>query len=438
MPERETWASRIGFVLAAVGSAVGLGNIWRFPWVAAENGGAAFLVVYLAAAVGIGFPAMLAEFAIGRRAKRNVVDAFERIGFPRWRFVGAIGMLTALGILSYYVVVGGWVLRYLMGSLTGAYFGDPSGYFETIASGPEALGFAALFMLVTVVIVAAGVEDGIERAALFMVPSIVVLLVVLAAWAATLEGAAAGYDYFLAPEFDALAANLGTIVPFAVGQAFFSLSLGMGIMLTYSSYVGSDDNLGVDAISIVVTNTLVGVLAGFVAFPLLFAQDVQPGDPGAGAIFVSIATAFARLPAGQVLGVAFFGVVAIAAFSSSISLLEVGISYVVDNYDVGRPVAATGVGLAVFLAGVPSALSTATLGSYDAVANSLLLPVGVLLVLAFVGWVYDEGAVAELRQGIAGGDRELTAWLWHVRTLLLLAVVFTLGLGVAELLGLAG
>jgi NSS family neurotransmitter:Na+ symporter len=336
------------------------------------------------------------------------------------------------------VVVGGWVLRYLLGSVTGAYFGDPSAYFAGIASGLDALAYAAVFMTVTVAIVASGVEDGIERATTVMVPAIVVLLVVLAAWAATLEGAGAGYDYFLSPEFDELSGNLGTIVPFAVGQAFFSLSLGMGIMLTYSSYVGSDDNMGVDAISIVVTNTLVGVLAGFVVFPLLFAQGVEPGDPGSGAIFVSIATAFARLPAGEVLGLAFFGVVAIAAFSSSISLLEVGIAYVVDNYDVSRPVAATAVGAAIFLVGVPTAMNTATLGTYDAVANSLLLPVGVLLVLVFVGWVYDEGAVAELRQGIAGGGRELTAWLWHVRTVLLVAVVFTLGLGVAGLLGMTG
>lgn len=442
MVEREQWASRVGFILAAVGSAVGLGNIWRFPYVTAENGGAAFLVVYLAAVVAIGLPAMLAEFVVGRGSHRNVVDAFERVGYPRARVIGVVGLFTGFFILAYYSVVGGWVLRYVLASATGAYFGKPSAYFGAISAGLDALAFHAIFMATTVGIVAAGVREGIEVATKLMVPTILVLMVALAAWALTLPGAGDGLAYYLTPDVGVLVSNLGTILPFAVGQAFFTLSLGMGAMITYASYVGDEDNLGVDALTIVLFNTFVGVLAGFVVFPLLFAQGVDPGDPGPGAIFVSIATAFGELdatfgtlPVGRVLGVVFFGVVAIAALSSAISLLEVVVSYVLDNYDVDRPAAATAVGTLMFLVGVPSALDTDVLSLADTVASNLLLPLGVTLVVVFVGWVFGRQAVEELDVGTGEGETLESVWLWHVRVALVVAVVFTLALSVAELLG---
>ncbi|MFB6184827.1 MAG: sodium-dependent transporter [Haloarculaceae archaeon] len=434
MSDRETWASRVGFVLAAVGSAVGLGNVWRFPYMTAANGGAAFLVVYLLAALLIGLPAMLAEFVIGRRAKRNVIDAFDAIGYPAWRVIGLLGLVTGFWLLSYYSVVGGWVLRYTVGSATGAYFGDPKAYFDAIATGGGAVAFHGLFMLLTVVVVALGVEGGIELATKVMVPAILLVLVGLAAWGATLPGAGAGLAYFLDPNFDALAANYASIVPAALGQAFFSLSLGMGVMITYSSYIREDDNLGVDGGIIVLLNTAVGVLAGLVAFPLLFSQNVAPGSAGAGAIFVSMATAFAKLPAGRVVGVIFFGVVLIAALSSAISLLEVVVSYVVDNYRFGRAPTAVALGAAIFVLGVPSATNLSTFTLFDQVASNLLLPLGVLLIVTFVGWVYGRSAVDELRQG---ADRFATAgpaWLWHVRVIVLLAIVAVFLFSVSNLL----
>ena len=284
MSDRETWATRLGFILASIGSAVGLGNIWRFPFQTAENGGAAFLAVYLVAVVVIGIPALLAEFVIGRQANINAIEAFDRLDRPAWTAVGALGVLAGVWTMAYYSVVGGWVIRYVYGSATGAYFGDlgPAKYFGTISAGPDAVVLHFLFMAITVGIVAFGIEDGIEKATKLMVPSIVVLMIGLAAFGATLEGASEGYSFFLTPDISTIVANYASVVPAAVGQALFSLSLGFSVMITYASYVGKDDNLGVDGASIAFFNTFIGVLAGFVVFPLLFAQGVDVGEAGPG------------------------------------------------------------------------------------------------------------------------------------------------------------
>ncbi|WP_435183448.1 sodium-dependent transporter [Halobellus sp. EA9] len=445
MSQRETWATRAGFILAAVGSAVGLGNIWQFPFKTSEYGGATFLVVYLIAALGIGLPAMLAEFVIGRKSNLNAISAFEKLGHSNWKWVGVLGVGTGFWILSYYSVVGGWVLRYLGGSLTGAYFADPAGYFGSISAGLDALVLHAVFMALVVAIVAGGVEDGIEKATKLMVPSIVVILGILAVWVVTLPGAAPGYGYFLSPDLSTLSLSvsfdplpsfsgpLTDVIPFAVSQAFFSLSLGMGAMITYASYVGEDQSLFSDSLTVVVLNSAVGVLAGLVVIPLLFVQGIEPGSGGAGALFVSLATAFGELPAGRLVGVVFFAVVLIAALSSAISLLEVVTSYVVDNYGARRPRIASALGTLIFLLGIPSALDTAWLGWFDTLAYQLLLPLSVLGVLVFAGWVYGRPAVEELLSGSGLGEGVGVAWLWLARTVVILAVLLTLWLGVQTL-----
>lgn len=435
---RESWASRIGFILAAVGSAVGLGNLWQFPFKTAANGGAAFLVVYLLAALIIGFPAILAEFVVGRGTRRDIISAFRQLGGDRWQYVGVLGLGVGFWILSYYSVVGGWVIRYVWGSLTGAYFGDPAAYFSSVASGLEALALHAVFMALTVGIVTLGVEDGIERATKLMVPGIVVLLIGIAAWAATLPGAVAGYAYFLSPDLATLRANFWSILPFAVSQAFFSLSLGMGIMVTYASYIDRDANLGADGVIIVLLNTAVGVLAGLVVFPLLFARGIEPGGGGAAALFVALASAFARLPFGRFVGALFFLVVLVAALSSSISLLESLTTRLIDAYGIERRTGAVALGGALFLLGVPSALRLDWLNWFDGLAYGVFLPVSVLLVLVFVGWVLADEAVVELRRGTGGGQTLGTVWLWTVRTLVLLAVVGALAAGVLELVSTGG
>ncbi len=433
MSERETWATRLGFILASVGSAVGLGNIWRFPFQTAENGGAAFLVVYLVAVLVIGLPALLAEFVIGRRANVNAIDAFDRLDRPNWKVVGAIGVFAGFWTMAYYSVVGGWVIRYVYGSATGAYFGSPRDYFGAISTGPDAVALHLLFMATAVGIVAFGVEDGIEKATKVMVPSIIVLMIGLAGYAVTLPGGGEGYAFFLSPDVSVIADDYRSVVPAAVGQALFSLSLGFSVMITYASYIGDDENLGVDGVSIAAFNTFVGVLAGFVVFPFLFAQGVAVGDAGPGAVFVSVAAALGGLPFGRLLGVVFFGVVLIAALSSAISLLEVVTSYVVDNYEVGRAQTATGLGAVLFVGGVPSAMDIAWLDWFDTVAVNLLLPLAALGVVGFVGWVLAGEATDEIQQGTAGADGLSTVWLWTLRTVVLAAVAASLYLGVREL-----
>ncbi|SFR61480.1 sodium-dependent transporter [Halogeometricum limi] len=450
MSERETWATRAGFILAAVGSAVGLGNIWQFPFKTAQFGGATFLVVYLVAAFGIGLPAILAEFVIGRKSNLNTIGAFEKLGYRNWRFVGVLGLVTGFWILSYYSVVGGWVLRYVGGSLTGAYFGDSAAYFSSIAAGPDAIALHAVFMALVVGIVAFGIEDGIEKATKFMVPSILVILVALAAWAFTLPGSGPGYGYFLSPDLSQLRLTVATtdgfpfvsfggplaeIIPFAVSQAFFSLSLGMGAMITYASYIDGDESLFGDGATIVVFNSLIGILAGLVVIPLLFAQGVEPGSGGAGALFISVAGAFASIPFGRVVGVVFFGVVLVAALSSAISLLEVVVAYAIDNYAVSRPQVAVGLGAVIFLLGLPSAWDTAWLTWFDNLAYQLFLPLSVLGILVFVGWVFGRPALEELLRGTSFGHGVGATWLWTVRSVVFLAVVVTLVLGLVTLFG---
>ncbi|WP_267640168.1 sodium-dependent transporter [Haloarchaeobius amylolyticus] len=444
MSERETWSTRAGFILAAVGSAVGLGNIWQFPFQAASNGGAAFVVVYLAAVLCIGFPAMLAEFVVGRSTERNPIDAFRELGGNSWSVVGALGVFAAFWILSFYSVVGGWVIRYILGSAQGAYFADPGGYFGAISSGPGALALHAVFMALVVGVVALGVEDGIEMGTKLMVPAIVVLLLGLGAWVATLDGAAAGYAYYLSPDLNTLADNIGSVLPAAVGQAFFTLSLGMGAMVTYASYLGDDDSLPVDGGLIVGLNTLVGLLAGLVVIPILATQvsvEAIRETSGAGAVFISLAEAFGQLPAGRVLGVVFFGVLLLAALSSAISLLEVVVSFVTRNTGWDRKPAAGVFGLAVFLLGIPTAFSasltyagTGALTWYNDLAYNLLLPISVLGVLVFVGWLRDDHATEELTKGTALGRDTAGTWIWAMRTVVIVAVVVTLFLGVQDLL----
>ena len=430
---RETWATRIGFILAAVGSAVGLGNIWRFPFQVGQNGGSAFLFTYLVCVLVLGIPAILVEFVVGRSTHRNPIGAFSQLGTPNYRFIGAIGVATGFVILSYYTVVAGWVLRYLGGSVTGAYFDDPGAYFETISMGTDALALHAVFMLASAIVVAAGIQRGIELAVKVMVPAIITLLLALVAYAFTLDGASAGYSYYLSPDFGYLAANWASVLPAAVGQALFTLSLGMGVMITYASYVGGEGGLLTDTVSIAALDTLVAFLAGLVLFPILFTLDpaADPGEGGAGTLFVGVAGAFADLPFGEIIGVVFFATLAVAALSSSISILEVAVSYLIDTYDVDRKVATFGVAGLAFLTGIPTALDISNLELYDVITGQLLLPLGMFLLTLYVSWVVPDRAVRELRQeGGSGGIG--TAWLWTARTVVTVGVFVTLVLGGLE------
>ena len=436
MPQREQWATRIGFILAAVGSAVGLGNIWRFPFQVGQEGGAAFLVVYLLFVLVIGLPAILVEFVIGRRAERNPITAFERLGYGPWKFIGAIGVFTGFIILSFYTVVAGWVTRYFFASFTGTYFADPEAYFLGIASGIDALAFHLLFVILTAGIIVGGVQRGIELAVKVMVPAIIVLFLFLIAYAFTLEGAAQGYAYYLSPEPGTIGANWRSILPAAAGQALFTLSLGMGVMITYASYLGEDRNLGGDGGWIVALDTLIAVMAGLIIFPVLFTIGAEPGEGGAGELFIGVGGAIADLPLNWLIGALFFGTITIAALSSAISIMEVIVSYLIDAFEMERTSATGIVGGAIFLLGAPTALDLAVLEIYDTITAELLLPLGMFFLVLFTGWFYEE-AIDEVSRGTAQGTGGTlpTLWLWHVRTVLLVLIGVVLAVSITGLPG---
>lgn len=426
--DREQWATRIGFILAAVGSAVGLGNIWRFPFQVGQEGGAAFLVVYLAFVVLIGLPAILVEFVIGRRSERNPIDAFDRLGYRAWTIAGVLGVLGGFIIMSFYSVVAGWVTRYVFASATGAYFAEPAEYFVSIASGPEAVAFHLVFMAATAIIVGLGIQRGIELAVKALVPALLALMLLLIVYGFTLDGAMQGYAYYLSPEPGEIAANWTSILPAAAGQAFFTLSLGMGIMITYASYINEDRSLVGDGAWIVGLDTLMAFLAGLMIFPVLFTIGVEPGAGGAGELFIGVGGAIGDLPGARAIGVLFFGTVFVAALSSAISLTEVTVSFLIDRFGMDRPVATLLISGGIFLLGIPTALDLGMLDLYDRLTAEIFLPLTVFLLVLFVGWFYDE-AIDEVSKGVQA-DWFPNAWLWHVRTVILVVIGLTLVLSI--------
>ena len=435
MDERATWATRIGFILAAAGSAVGLGNIWRFPFLTGESGGAAFLVVYLLLVVGVGVPVLLVEFVIGRRSNRNPIGAFERLGHPGWKVAGAVGAIAAFIIFSYYSVVGGWVIQYVVASFTGGYGADAEAFFLSTASGTNAIAYHGLFMATVAGIVALGIRNGLEKAATVMVPTVVLLLVGLAGYGATLDGAGAAYSYYLAPDLSTIVGDAVSILPAAAGQAFYTLSLGMGIMITYASYIGEDRNLLQDAGVIVVLDTAIALLAGLVVFPFLFTQGIDPGEGGAGSIFISLAGAFQQLPGGTLLGGIFFLMLLVAALTSAFSIFEVVVSYVTDTFDVDRVPTALGMAAVLFVVGIPTAIDLTYLDAYDLFANNILLILSGLLLSIFIGWVYAGEAIEELGKGRTSDGRIEAVWLTTLRYIVPIVLAITLALSVRDYIG---
>ncbi|WP_255190896.1 sodium-dependent transporter [Natronobeatus ordinarius] len=432
---RETWATRTGFILAAVGSAVGLGNVWRFPFQVGQEGGAAFLLIYLLFIAAIGFPAMLVEFVVGRYTERNPVGALQQLATGPARYIGWIFIVTGFVILSYYSVVAGWTVRYFLLGLQDGYIADAEGSAEQFGSlvvGLEIALLHALFMAVVIVIVAFGIQRGIELAVKVMVPAIIVIVLLLAGYAFTLEGAGEAYAYYLSPDFGVLAADWQSIVPAAAGQAFFTLSLGMGVMITYASYLAEDRNLAEDGAIIIGFDTGIAFVVGLIVFPILFTAGVDPADPGAGAIFVSLAAAFGELTFGWLIGAIFFGTVAIAALSSAISIMEVVVSYLIDEKGVSRVTATAGIGGAMFLLGLPVTVDLIFLDLLDLFADQILLVLGGLLLAIFVGWVIPELARDELSLGIGNLGSLGELWIWLVRVPVILVLLVALGLGVLD------
>ncbi len=432
---REGWGTKTGFILAAIGSAVGLGNMWRFAYVASDRGGAAFVILYVIMVFAIGVPVMMAEFAVGRRAGLSPIGALREVAGPRWVPLGYMYVAAGFLILAYYSVIAGWVTRYTLEAMIGGFPTDAATYFTESSTGVGAVLYHMVFMLLTISIVVSGIKTGIERASIVLMPLLFVLLIGLTIWAAFLNGAAEGYSFYLRPSVDKIF-SLDTLSA-AAGQAFFSLSLGMGAMLTYSSYLSRDANLPGSAATISFADFGVAFLAGLVVFPVIFAFGLsdQIGASSLGALFISLPSAFVAMGAiGRIVGLVFFVALIVGALTSAISLLEVVTSSLIDTWKLDRVRAGLGAGLVIMLIGIPSALSLDVLGLFDKIAGEFMLVLGAFLLAILVGWKMSD-PIGELQQGF-GSARLLKGWYWTIRIvvpLVLAVVIYQVGKASIEL-----
>lgn len=413
MTKRETFGSSFGVLAVAAGSAIGLGNIWKFPYITGENGGAAFIFVYLICIALIGLPVMLAEFMIGRRAQRAAIGSFKQLapGTP-WFLTGWLGVIAAFMILSFYGVVAGWTLNYTYWSATNHFSGmEPKAIgaaFETfIQSGVGPVIWQLVFMLLTALIVIAGVKNGIEKYSKILMPLLFLIVLALAIRGITLEGASKGVEFLLTPDFSKVTEKSVLI---ALGHAFFTLSLGMGTMLVYGSYIGKKQSLSKMALQVTIADTVIALLAGLAIFPAVFAFGLDPAG-GPGLAFVTLPNVFNRMPGGYFFAIAFFVLLAVAALTSAISLLEVIVTFFVEEFALSR-VFSTILGTLITSAmGVLCALSMNPNSSvstwmfptlagqknfFDTMdwwSANMLLPIGGLLIAVFVGWRMKPAAI---------------------------------------------
>lgn len=401
-PTREHWQSGRGFLLAALGSAVGIGNIWRFSYVAGENGGGAFLLVYLGVVLLVGWPLLLGEFALGRSVQRESASALATLLPTRWRHAGLLGVIASGLILAYYAVIAGWVLKYL-----GLYLFSPThelasrgfaaSFQAHLAQPLEPLAWQFLALALTAAVIVRGIEKGIEKISLILMPALAVLLLALALHSATLPGFAQGLAFLFRPDWSALARP--EVYLAALGQAFFSIGLAMGVMMTYGSYQPASRRLPATALGIVVGDTLFAIAAGLVIFPAVFSFGLDPAQ-GPSLAFVVLPGVFARMPGGALVGMTFFLLLAIAALTSMVSLLEVPVAWAMQRFGGSRRRVSLLLAGLIFLLGVPASLGfglwsdlrgpggRGILDSMDFLAVELLLPLNGLLLALLLGWLW--------------------------------------------------
>jgi NSS family neurotransmitter:Na+ symporter len=400
--ERELFKSRTGFILAAVGSAVGLGNMWRFPYVAAEGGGAAFVFLYIILTLSIGIPLMLSEFSVGRGSRLSPIGALRKLGGKRWSILGYMYVLTGFIILAYYSVIAGWVVRYAIDGILVGFPADPGEQFGVVTTGMSPIWYHLGVMATTILIVSLGVQKGIERAALVLMPVLFTILIFLAIWAFTLDGAMEGYAEYLRPSLGELLNP--KILSQAAGQAFYSLSLGMGCMLTFSSYLSDKTDMGREGTTIAFADFGVAFIAGLVVFPVIYALGIQ-GDVSestVGALFIALPGAFVEMGSiGRVVGIMFFIALIVGAVTSAVSLLEVVAASVIDEFKLPRKAASIAGGVLIAIMGLIPASSLDLLGVVDKLAEAMLA-LGAFFMAIFVGWV-AVGAADEMRKG--AGER---------------------------------
>jgi len=406
--KRDSFGTKFGVIAAAAGSAVGLGNIWRFPYVAGENGGGAFILIYLLFIIAIGIPVMLSEFTIGRRAKRNAFGSFKRLA-PNtyWYLIGLLGVVAAFVILSFYSTVAGWTLEYIYLSFANAFAEKTpdqlTTMFETFKAGTfRPILWQLIFMVLTAWIVIAGVKKGIEKYAKILMPILLLLIIVLDIRAITLPGSSEGLDFLFRPDFSKL--NTNSVLE-ALGQAFFSLSIGMGTLITYGSYINKKQNLTSTAINVSAADTIIAILAGVAIFPAVFAFGIEP-NAGPDLIFRTLPNIFQQMPGGYFFSLIFFILLGVAALTSSISVLEVVVAYFVEELGILRKRATIVAAASITVLGVLSTMSWGAMGDVrifdfnvfeflDFTASSVFLPIGGVFIVVFLGWYLGKNHIKD-------------------------------------------
>ncbi len=435
---REQWGSRVGFIVATIGAAVGLGNIWRFAYIAGENGGAIFLLVYIVLVVLIGLPLVIAELAIGRRGGGDAVAAFEN-GHrgSLWRYAGWLGVVGAALILSYYAVIAGWAFKYFTGAASGGLWrvaqDSFGGYFDRFIAGTfEPVIWQAVMLGASAVVVARGVKGGIERISLWLMPVLALIVIGLAAYSLSLPGAGKGVSFLFAPDWSAL--SRPSVYLNALGQAFFSLGVGMAVFVTYGSYLGRDTRIPGSAAAIAVGDSLFAIVAGLAIFPAVFALG---GDPAAGPrlAFITFPQVLLQMTGGAWIGTVFFLLLAAAALTSMISLLEVSVAVAVERLGMSRARAALVISGVIFVLGVPSALSHGVLTEWklggkplldaiDHAVSNFVLPACGLAIAIYAGWRLSPSV------SVASADLDASrlglVWLWLLRLGVPLTIVVIL------------
>ena len=441
--KRENWTSKVGFIMAAAGSAVGLGNIWRFPYTAGSNGGGAFLIIYLAFAIIIGISVMTAEFAIGRRTGLAAVGAYKSYN-KNWTFVGFIGVLTAFLIMGFYPVVGGWALAYVFKAATGLLSSpDIGGEFGAfITDGFQPIMWMLVFLVLNVFIVARGISAGIEKASKVLMPTLFILLVFIAVRSVTLEGAFAGLEFLFKPDWSEVTGQTWLA---ALGQAFFSLSLGMGCMMTYGSYLDKGEKLPSNALIVTLMDTGIAILAGVAIFPALFAFNMDVAG-GPGLVFAVVPSIFAQMGSfGIILAVLFFIALTVAALTSSVSLLEVVTAYLMDEKDMERSKSVVGASVIMVITCIFSSLSLGMMSGFtlfgvglfdffDILTDKIFLAIGGLLLAIFTGWfINKEDLRAELTNEGAVEFKLFEVWYFLMKFVIPIAIAIVAFFGIRSI-----
>ncbi|MBT8084127.1 MAG: sodium-dependent transporter [Woeseia sp.] len=432
------WSSRMAFILAVTGSAVGLGNIWKFPYIAGQNGGGAFVLVYLLCVILIGMPVMMSEILIGRRGRRNPVATMALLGeeegaSKNWKWVGAIGVLAGFFILSYYSVIGGWTLTYVfksaMGSFNGASPSEVELAFSTFTGSAWKLTLShTIFMGLTVFVVARGVERGLEKAVRFMVPALLLLMLALLGYAISSGHFGAGLDFMFSADFGAL--DWDSVLA-ALGQAFFTLSIGMGAVMAYGAYLPEETSITGASAAVVAADTGIAILAGLVIFPLVFANNLNPAD-GPGLVFITLPLAFGQMTGGTFFATIFFVLLTFAAWTSALGLVEPAVAFCVEHLKRSRAQAAVLVGGLIWLMGFATVFSFNLLADFkfykgtlfdnlDHLTSNVMLPLGGVLIVVFAAWVMCRNSTAE---ELGGAGRLYKIWRFLARYLAPVAILF--------------